>query len=88
MEGDPGSPCVTVTAAESWGWDNSEPQHSHPYSKQYWKLKVTELIVRLKKTAISLLGRKAKLPVVGVEGGGKKSIIDLNIKLADTQSTI
>lgn len=75
VEGHPGSPCVTVTAAESQGWDNSQPQHSHPYSKQYWKLKVTELIVRLKKTAISLLGRKAKLPVVGVEGGGERALL-------------
>lgn len=47
------------------------------------------MIARLKKTAIRHLGRKAKLPVVGVgEKKKKKRIIDLNIKLADTQSTI
>jgi len=32
------------------------------------------LIVRLKKTAIRLLGRKAKLPVVGV-GGEKRGLL-------------
>ena len=46
------------------------------------------MIVRPKKTAIRLLGRKAKLPVVRGEGGKKTRIIDLNLKLADTQNTI
>lgn len=43
--------------------------------------------MRLRKTAIRLLERKAKLPAVGVRGK-KKKIIDLNITLTDTPSTV
>lgn len=75
VDREPGGHCLAVTAAESQvrpiRWVNLQTQYSHPYSKRYWKLKVRELIVRLKKTAIRLQGRKAKLLVVEV-GGGKK----------------